>query len=114
MNQNIFFYLYNFAHQSVWFDALIIFLATDFALLVLFALVYFLYKHEDRKRGVKEILMVLGTGLLAWGFAHIIKYIYPMPRPDVALGVIPLFTPDSLSAFPSGHATFFSALATGL
>ncbi len=115
MNYQIFYSLYGMAHQSALLDSLVIFLATDFALLVAFALLYFLYKHEDRKRGIKELLIVVGSGALAWGIAHVIKYLYPMPRPDVALeGVVSLFAPNDLSSFPSGHATFFSALATAL
>ncbi len=115
LNNNFFLFLYGFVHKNALFDSLVIFLATDFALLVLFALVYFLYKHENLKRGLRELLIVLGSGALAWGVAHLIKNFYPMPRPDVALdGVVSLFTPDDLNAFPSGHATFFSALAVGL
>lgn len=116
MNNQIFYYLYGLAHKSAVFDSLVIFLATDFALLVLFTLVYFLYKHEDRRRGLKEILIVLGAGALAWGIAYLIKNFYPMPRPDVVVqSVMPLFAHgNGFDSFPSGHATFYSALATGL
>lgn len=116
MNENFFYYLYGMSHQNAWFDSLVIFLATDFGLIVLFALIYFLYKHEDKKRGLKEILVVLGAGALAWGIAHVIKYFYPAARPDSLIQAItPLFAyGNGIDSFPSGHATFFSALATGL
>lgn len=115
MNQQLFSYFYSFAHRSPTLDSIIVFFATDFALLVAFALLYFLYKHDDRKRGIKELAIVLGSGILAWTIAHIIKALYPMYRPDIALsGVTSLFSPDDTGSFPSGHATFYSALAMAI
>ncbi len=116
MNQQLFTYLYSFAHRNSALDSIIIFLATDFALLAAFALLYFLYNHEDRKRGTKELAIVIGSGALAWVIAHIIKDLYPMPRPDMAIqAVMPLFAHGTgIDSFPSGHATFYSALATAI
>jgi len=116
MNETIFSYLYGLAHKSEIFDAVAIFLATDFAFLILFAFVYFLYKHEDKRRGLRELLIVLGSGVLAWAIARGIKYFFPAPRPDVMIdAMMPLFAHGSgIDSFPSGHSTFFGGLATAL
>ncbi len=62
----------------------------------------------------KEILMVFFIGIIAYLFDIILKYIIHTPRPfDVFSQVHPLFA-ESWYSFPSGHATFFMALAFSL
>jgi len=116
MNQTAFSYLYGLAHKSEIFDAIVIFLATDFAFLILVAFVYFLHSHENQRRGMRELLIVLGSGALAWTIARFIKYFFPAGRPDVMIdAVTPLFAHGSgIDSFPSGHAAFFFALAAAL
>jgi undecaprenyl-diphosphatase len=46
--------------------------------------------------------------------ARLIKYFFPHPRPSVLPDTHVLLFPDDNQAFPSGHATFFSALAAAL
>lgn len=113
MNQSLFSYLYGFAHRSDALDSVIVFLATDFGLIVGFLFLYFLYTHEDKRRGVRELLIVSGTAFVAWVLAHVLKYLFPYGRPDVLIdGVLPLFAHgNGIDSFPSGHATFFAALA---
>ncbi|MDP3958062.1 MAG: phosphatase PAP2 family protein [bacterium] len=113
MNQALFSYLYGFAHRSAALDSAIVFFATDFGLIVGAAFLYFLYTHEDKRRAVKELLIVAGTAFVAWVLAHVIKYFYPAGRPDTLIDAVkPLFAHGSgIDAFPSGHATFFAALS---
>ncbi len=116
MNEILFSSLYGLAHKSEIFDAIVIFLATDFAFLILVAFIYFLYNHEDKRRGTRELLVVLCSGALAWAITRSIKYFFPVARPDVAIdAVMPLFAHGSgIDSFPSGHATFFGGIATAL
>jgi len=52
---------------------------------------------------------------LAWGASRAIKYFYPSPRPfEVFDNIKLLFTHGGGDSFPSGHATFFMALAIAL
>ena len=62
----------------------------------------------------KEITLVFFSGVLAWILAYILKIIIYTPRPfEVFSNIVPLFS-ESGYAFPSGHATFFMALAFAL
>jgi undecaprenyl-diphosphatase len=121
MNDTIFFFFYNLAHQSHLFDQVVVFFAVYFPYLVVFlAGIFLLFHHEvlfsenPLKAFVqkwKEILVVFFSGALAWFLAYILKYLFHTGRPfDIFPNVISLF-PETGYAFPSGHATFFMALA---
>lgn len=114
LNQALFSYIYGLAHQNDVLDALFAFLATDFGLLAVFAMLYFLYTHEDKRRGLRELSIVMGSAVAAWGVAHVIKYYFPAARPDTLIDAVkPLFAHgNGIDSFPSGHASFFGALAT--
>jgi len=121
MNNQIFFFFYNLAHQSAFFDQIIIFLAVYFPyIVVILAGLFLLFHHEVLQaenpfrfflQKKKEILLVFFSGCLAWFFAYILKILIHIPRPFAAfLSIHNLFS-ETGYAFPSGHATFFSALA---
>jgi len=121
MNNSIFFFLYNLAHQSSFFDGLIVFLAVWLPyLVIILAGVFILMHHEILKaqepfkvfmQKKKEILMVFFSGIVAWVLAYILKILIHTPRPfDIFPQVHSLFSETGYS-FPSGHATFFLALA---
>ncbi len=113
MNLTILYFLNTFAAEH--YPWLFAFLADDFGYVLLFLLIYFLLAHEDRKRGVRELTTVLSAAVLAWVVAHAIKYFYYEPRPFMALTDIHQLLPqDADSSFPSGHATFYSALAMAM
>ena len=113
MNLQLFNFLYGFAHQSAALDSLIVFFATDFALIVIVAIFFYLYRHHDKKRGTKEVLAVTLAAVLAWFVSKLIKYGYPVDRPGTALeGVTPLFEHGGgTDSFPSGHATLLAGFA---
>lgn len=114
MNESIFLFFYNFAHISYALDATIIFIARDFGFVILTALLVYLYKIENKREGIKDIFVVLATAVVAWFIAHWAKDVFHTLRPFDALSwVIPLAS-ESGYAFPSGHATFFMALASVL
>ncbi len=124
LNNEIFYFFYSFAHQSYFLDHLIIFCAAYLQyLVILLAVVFLLFHHEilpsnnplkEFKKKWYEVLRVFFSGIFAWGIAFFLKLFFEMLRPFEALpGVNPLFYPTDY-AFPSGHATFFFALAFSL
>jgi undecaprenyl-diphosphatase len=124
MNNQIFFFFYNFAHQSKIFDGIIIFFAVYFPyLVIILAGLFLLFHHEVFKaenpfqvflQKKKEILWAFFAGILAYIFASILKIFIHVPRPyDIFPAVHSLF-PETGFSFPSGHATFFMALAVSI
>ena len=121
MNNAIFNYLYNFAHQSAWLDQVIVFFAVYFPYVVMILAGLFLLFHHDvfgaenpyrvflEKK--KEIFKVFISGIVAWILAYIFKFLLSLPRPFDALSDVRTLVPETGYAFPSGHATFFMALA---
>lgn len=91
------------------------FSADTLGVLLLFGLVVFLLSHEHEGRGFHNVIVVLSAALFAWAVSWIIKHVYPSPRPFVLLDdVTKLLDYGRMESFPSGHATFFSAIATVL
>lgn len=121
MNNQIFYFFYNLAHQSDFLDYNITFLAVYFSYIVIIGAVIFLLIHhevllsssplKEFKKKWKEILSVFFSGIFGWILAFIFKLFLETPRPlDLLDNITPLFYPTDHS-FPSGHATFFFALA---
>jgi len=121
MNTAIFFFLYDLAHKSNFLDHVIIFFALWFPyVVVILAGLFLLFHHEvlaaespfrvfmEKK---VEILHAFFSGVLAWILAYALKYLFHTPRPFDAFSQVHSLIPESGYAFPSGHATFFMALA---
>ena len=134
INKKVFWFFYNFAHESVFLDNIIIFFAEYFPYVVIILAGLFLLFHHDVLKAEypyqiffkkkKEILSVFITACVAWGIASFLKILIHIPRPQ---GISSVCLPNgpcdtyvnSFSAlvsatgfsFPSGHATFFMALA---
>lgn len=115
MNEAIFNYLYSFAHRSTALDFCISFIAEWYGLVILGALFIYLFKHKDNlRKGVTDLIVVSVTAVSAWFIAHFFKDVFQTLRPfDASPAVVPLVS-ESGYAFPSGHATFFMALASSL
>ncbi|HAS85116.1 MAG TPA: hypothetical protein DCS23_03565 [Candidatus Yonathbacteria bacterium] len=115
MNEATFNYLYSFAHRSQWLDFVISFTAEWYGLIILAVLFVYLFKHKDNfKKGVTDLVVVSVTAVSAWFIAHFFKDVFHTLRPfDVSPAITPLVS-ESGYAFPSGHATFFMALASSL
>lgn len=115
MNEIIFNYFYSSAHKSSLLDFVIVFIAEWYGLIILALLFFYLYKHrDDLKKGVGDLLVVGITAVAAWFIAHFFKDVFHTLRPfDVLSWVDPLIYKTGF-AFPSGHATFFMALASVL
>ncbi|MBI2630979.1 phosphatase PAP2 family protein [Candidatus Nomurabacteria bacterium] len=121
MNETVFFFFYNLAHQSVFLDKAIIFFANIFPFaVVILAGLFLLFHHEIIRaenpfrvfwQKKKEIIKVFGTSFLAYFVSEIFKFSLRTLRPSLALPDVYALFAQGGYAFPSGHATFFSALA---
>lgn len=123
MNIEIFNFLHNFAGKSAVFDSLVVFIANPFGyILIGISYVYLIFhtikddyilkKIGSRITQITILSLSAGFALL---FSHIIKILVQAPRPFIVLSNInELFLYGSYDSFPSGHATFFSALAIAI
>ncbi|KKS26645.1 MAG: Phosphoesterase PA-phosphatase related protein [Parcubacteria group bacterium GW2011_GWC1_42_11] len=115
MNETIFNFFYSFAHKSYALDFCIHFFAEWYGLIILFVLFIYLFKHRDNpKKGVRDLFVVGTTAVSAWFIAHFFKDVFHTLRPFDAVASIKPLVIESGYAFPSGHATFFMALASSL
>ena len=115
MNASIFYFINSIAGQSYLLDQLIIFLSNQFGYLLMLGLFISFFFYKDKKQGVRDILIVLGSAFFAYVIAYIFKHLLPHPRPfEVLSDAYVLYTHGGGDSFPSGHATFFMALATSL
>jgi undecaprenyl-diphosphatase len=116
LDLKIFFWLNNLAGHSRILDDLFIACASSvlpyLLIIVLLLLVYF------SRYSKKEKITILGMSFLSafisyFGVAEIIRFFYHHPRPFITYSVHQLISESGWS-FPSGHATFFFALATAV
>jgi undecaprenyl-diphosphatase len=111
MNNAIFFFFYDLAHQSQILDKVVVFFAVYFPYIVAVLAGLFLLFY---RKSWREFFIVFFSAGLAVLVSLIFKFLIRAPRPFLALpGVHALFS-ETGYAFPSGHATFFSALAVAL
>jgi undecaprenyl-diphosphatase len=121
MNNRIFFFFYNFAHQSNVFDNIVVFFAVYFPYIVviLAGLILFFYQKKNISKEIKffswarwkEMVIVFAVSAFARFLALILKDFFHQLRPfDAFTQVHSLFVETGYS-FPSGHATSFAALA---
>jgi len=115
LNLKLLFLLNSLAGKSKLFDWLIIFLASYLPyclIIILFLLLYF--SSYLRKKKIEILWITLLSAFIGrFGVTTIIRSLYHHPRPFILYSVHPLFIDNSWS-FPSGHATFFFALAAAL
>lgn len=113
MNETIFRFFNNFALQNELIDTSVIFISEWLGWWLIAGLLVFLFIHKHKGEGIKNVLVIFFAALLAWFVAKAIKYFYFSPRPfEVLDSVNLLFEHGGGDSFPSGHATFYSALAT--
>lgn len=121
MNETIFYFFYNLAHKSDLFDQIVVFFAVWFPYLVIIMAGVFILMHHEVLRAQepfkvflqkkKEIFAVFIPTVIAGVISVILKILIHTQRPfDVFSQVSSLF-PEIGNAFPSFHATVFSALA---
>ncbi|MEO5635434.1 MAG: phosphatase PAP2 family protein [Candidatus Paceibacterota bacterium] len=111
MNDRIFYFFYNFAHRSEIFDAVAIFFAVYFPFIVVISAIIFLLYY---RRSIKDFFVVFFASGLAWVIATTLKFYIHTDRPMVVFDNVQVLFDKSSYAFPSGHATFFAALAISI
>ncbi len=106
-------FINNLAGHSVWLDRFMIFAADQMGY-VLIVLVLILFWNKDYFKNV--ILVSWGSAIVArLVFVGLMRYLIYSPRPFLVLeNVNKLMNHQFESSFPSGHATFYFALATGV
>ena len=124
MNHDLFFIIFNLAHQTSFIDSFIVFCAKYLQYFALaFLLIYLAYHYVGEfapekpffviRTKIKEILLVFVPAVFSWVAAELIKAIVHAPRPFIVFKdtIQPLFIHGGMDSFPSGHAMFFGALA---
>ncbi len=125
LNTQLVYLLHAFARSADLITYVTIFFARYADLLVIACVGVFLFVHQHQKaekdptilrfwRKVKEIIIVLGTAFCAWLVAVFLKMNIEAARPFMTMSIEPLFWYGGLDSFPSGHATFFMALAVAV
>jgi len=117
MNETIFYFLNNLALRSEFFDTLVIFNAVFFVWWLVGGILawaaYRFWKYKDVLWKALAVIFVSAIG--AFAIAHVLKVIIASPRPFFVLDDVRLLLlHGDTDSFPSGHATFASALATAL
>ncbi|TSC88783.1 MAG: bacitracin transporter permease BcrC [Parcubacteria group bacterium Gr01-1014_3] len=110
-------YLFNLVHDLAGASRLLdlsgIFLAKYLGYFLILATIAFLL--SEKAKFISNSIFILLSLLLSRGLiAETIRFIYPRLRPFVALDFEPLVNHLSSPAFPSGHASFYFALAMAL
>lgn len=116
MQTEIILYLYGLSNNS-WFGARAVeSFSNGLELILIAGLILFSLLHKDKFIGFYNTAVVIIGAVFAYGITSLIKYFYVAPRPFVEISeIIPLATFGGLyTSFPSGHSTFFMALAVGL
>ncbi len=106
-------WLNDLAGHNSWLDRLMVFTADQMGyFLIVFVLILF-WKRNDFK---KIIFVSFGSAIVSrFVFVTIIRYFVHSPRPFLVLeNVHKLVSNDLESSFPSGHASFYFALATAV
>jgi|SRR3989344_4988845 len=103
------------AGQSPFLDGAIVFFASylGYLLVPLFLILLYFSQYQRREKLEIFLTVVLSTLIARAGVTELVRFFYHRPRPFSELPVNELFT-DSAWSFPSGHATFFFALAMAI
>lgn len=114
MNTQLFLIINSWAGQNIWLDKFMVFSADWLGYLLIAGVV--LYFFKDRLKYRDMLIVSLSSAFIArFGFVTLIRYLYYNPRPFMILQDInTLMNHEAESSFPSGHAAFYFALATGV
>src|SRR3989344_5389938 len=101
------------AGHSVWVDRFMVFAADKMGYFLVVSVLIIFWKKSCFKRAV---FVSLGSAIIArFLFVDLIRYLFYSPRPFLILeNVNQLMNHATESSFPSGHTTFYFAIATGV
>ena len=114
MNQSLFLLFYGFAHRSVAFDELSVFVAVYLIWVVMAVIFFYLFKNDSRKAAVRDIMVVFGAAAAGYAIAVIVKNIFQSMRPFDVLTSVRSLIDESGYAFPSGHTTLLASFTGAL
>lgn len=102
------------AGKLLWVDWLIIFFGSYFEYVLIVALL--LYAVFDTKRRM-QYWVIIGLGVISslisrFIVTEMIRALYPRSRPFEIFDLNTLIAHEATAGFPSGHASFYFALAT--
>ena len=111
----VFHLLNDMAGQSPALDGAFVFFASylGYALIGLFLALAFISRRSLREKLSFFFIAALSSVTARFGVAEFIRFFYHRPRPFADLSVTQLLATNEWS-FPSGHATFYFALATAV
>lgn len=115
LDTQLFYLLNNLAGKSQSFDNVVVFLTSDLRYILAVLLIVFIFFHQYQNREKLQIFLVttVSSSIAYFGITKLIRFFYHRPRPFTDLQVNQLLTNSNWS-FPSGHATFFFAMATAV
>ena len=115
LNLSLFYFFNNLACRYEVFDQIIVFLAgyLQYFLVILFLLFLHFSLHSPRKKIYISLVVGVSALFARFGITESIRFFYHHPRPFVVHSVCQLL-PKSGWSFPSGHASFFFAMATAI
>lgn len=118
MNESLFFLIHSLAGRSSLLDSLFVFCAATLGplMILLLLLLPFILRIQIKRQTWVWVAFIIVSALVArFGPTEIIRALYPVSRPFVVMPkIVPLIKHPPTSAFPSGHAVFYFALATGV
>ena len=109
----LFHLLNNLAGQSPIADGIIVFFASYLAyiLVIVFAVLALFSSYTKREKLYIFAVAAAATLIARFGVAELIRLFYHRPRPFLVEHPVHQLLTDPAWSFPSGHATFFFALA---
>lgn len=111
-DRTLFDFFHQFAGKNSFLDLLGIFFATYAGYFAVLAVLVWFVTERDWRRRFNAIALVALAAIISRGIiAEILKFAFARPRPGVALKFVPLIDAPQSFAFPSGHASFFFAVA---
>lgn len=113
-NTTLFWKIYSLSGHNYWLDKFMVFSAEWLGYLLVFGIIVLFV--VNRKKYLNLAVVSIGSAIIGRGiFVAIIRFFYHHPRPFMVFeNVKQLINHDITSSFPSGHATFYFALAVGV
>ena len=106
-------FINDLAGHNIWLDGFMVFVADKMGYLMILGVLFLAWQSSNR---LKTLLLTIGSAILARvAFVELIRYFVYNPRPYLVLEKVNiLINHEVSSSFPSGHTTFYFALAMGV
>lgn len=124
LHLQLFWALHHMMGHIAWFDALLSWIGNSGDVVILSGTagvlgIIWWYEKGWKAKGMRQWLFEIGevgaSVMSAWGITYLLKTWFHAPRPFVTFPEIhPMIHESPFTSFPSGHATLYFALATGI